>query len=191
VSVPTPAPSPPPQADAPMVAPAAPAEATPAAELPRPEQAAPAELGKNTVGGRGKLALPRSRSAQTSGTRRTARVIPVPPATTPSLAAETEIAQAPAAPEPPPPSPASVDDLVREAQHAWMAGHYTAAISKAQSALKGEPNLAQALQAYELMATCACAMGKADAALEAASHLSDSKRELVKATCMKHGVTIE
>jgi len=191
VSVPTPAPSPPPQAVAPMVAPAAPAEATPAAELPRPEQAAPAELGKNTVGGRGKLALPRSRSAQTSGTRRTARVIPVPPATTPSLAAETEIAQAPAAPEPPPPSPASVDDLVREAQHAWMAGHYTAAISKAQSALKGEPNLAQALQAYELMATCACAMGKADAALEAASHLSDSKRELVKATCMKHGVTIE
>src|ERR1039457_2220609 len=85
----------------------------------------------------------------------------------------------------------TVDDLVREAQHAWMAGHYAAAIGKAQSALKAEPTLAQAVQAYEIIATCSCAIGKADAARAAASHLSDTKREAVKAVCEKNGVTIE
>jgi hypothetical protein len=92
-----------------------------------------------------------------------------------------------AEPEPTP----TVDDFVREAQHAWMAGHYAAAIGKAQSALKAEPNPAQAVQAYELIATCSCAIGKADAARVAASHLSDAKREAVKTVCEKHGVTIE
>ena len=37
----------------------------------------------------------------------------------------------------------------------------------------------------------ACAIGQTDAAREAASHLSDSKLEAVRAMCMKNGVTIE
>jgi hypothetical protein len=36
-----------------------------------------------------------------------------------------------------------------------------------------------------------CAIGQTDAAREAALHLSDSKREAVRAMCMKNGVTIE
>jgi serine/threonine protein kinase len=96
-----------------------------------------------------------------------------------------------AEPEPTPPAPASVDDLVGEAQRAWMAGHYAAAIGKAQAALKAEPTPAQAAQAYEIIATCSCAIGKADAARAAASHLNDTKREAVKAMCEKNGVMIE
>ncbi|HJX66369.1 MAG TPA: hypothetical protein VJ860_20730, partial [Polyangia bacterium] len=90
-----------------------------------------------------------------------------------------------------PPVPVTVDDIVREAQHAWMSGQYAAAIGKARAALKAEPKHAQAVRAYEIIATCSCAIGEADAAREAASHLSDTKRELVKAMCMKDGVTIE
>jgi outer membrane protein assembly factor BamD (BamD/ComL family) len=72
-----------------------------------------------------------------------------------------------------------------------MRGHHTAAISKAQSVLKAKPKPAQVVQAYEIIATCSCALGQADAAREAASHLSDTRRELVKAVCKRNGVTIE
>jgi serine/threonine-protein kinase len=91
----------------------------------------------------------------------------------------------------PEPAPPTADDLVREAQRAWMRGHYAVAIDKAQAALKAEPKRAQAAQAYEIITTSSCAIGQADTAREAASHLSDGKREQVKAACEKHGVTIE
>jgi hypothetical protein len=161
-----------------------------------------------TARGTGKLALSRTRPTRASSARRTALAISAPIETAPAPAAEPETAPAPAvepepqaeseppAPiaataEPEPPAPANVDDLVREAQYAWMRGHYTAAISKAHSALKADPKPAQAVQAYEIIATCSCALGHADAAREAASHLSDTKREPVKAACAKNGVTIE
>jgi eukaryotic-like serine/threonine-protein kinase len=182
---PTPAPSPPPLAAVPVPAPAAPAAAAPAAALPRPEPAAPAEMPAAalprpepaapaemtgaTARGPGELASSRTHPARASSTRRTAPVIPVPT----------------------PPAPAKVDDLVREAQYAWMGGRDAAAISKAQAALKAEPEHAQAIQAYEIIATCSCAIGDVAAAREAASHLSDTKRDLVKAMCMKKGVTIK
>jgi len=206
-----------PAAAAPVVAPAVPAipvAAAPVDELPSSEPAARAEIPRPTVRAPGKLALSRLHPAQASGARRTTPVMPVPP--TRVLAAESEAAPAPTAqsetaalptakprpqPEPPasstaepaspPPTPATVDDLVREAQHAWMRGHHALAIGQAQSALRADPNPAQAVQAYELIATCSCAIGKADAAREAASHLSDSKREAVRAMCTKNGVTIE
>jgi hypothetical protein len=134
---------------------------------------------------------------------------PTPAAeTAPAPAAESETAPAPAAKpnprpksdppspstataKPEPPAPENVDDLVREAQRAWMRGHHAVAIGKAQAALKGAPTQAQAVQAYEIIGTCSCALGEAGAAREAASHLSDTKRELVKAVCEKHGVTID
>ena len=202
-AAPVPTPAPPPLAAAPVMAPAAPAPAAPAVALPRPESVAPALMAKATVSAPSKPASARIRPIQASSARRSARVIPAMPGISPTPAAATETvptAKSEPASEPParpavepalPTAPSSVADLVREAQHAWMAGHYVAAISKAQSALKAEPNPAQAVQAYELIATCACAIGKADAAREAASHLGDSKRELVKATCGKNGVTIE
>jgi serine/threonine-protein kinase len=212
-SAPTLAPSPLPLA-APVAAPVA-----PTAEVPKPEPAAPAKMARATSRGPGKLVALRTRPTQASG-RQMAPAIPAPlesvaeiaPAaeTTPTPAAapaaETTSARAakpkpqpesePPTPsaataEPAPPAPTTVDDLVREAQRAWMRGHYAAAIGKAQAALKAEPKAAQAVQAYEIIATCSCAIGAADAAREAASHLSDSKRELVKASCEKNGVTIE
>jgi serine/threonine protein kinase len=207
---PTPAPSPPPLAAVLVAAPAppvAPAAAS-AAALSRPEPAAPAKMARATARGTGKLALSRTRATRASSARRTAPAISAPIETAPASAAEPETAPAPAvrpepqaeseppAPiaataEPEPPAPANVDDLVREAQYAWMRGHYTAAISKAHSALKADPKPAQAVQAYEIIATCSCAIGEADAAREAASHLSDTKRELVRAMCKENGVTIE
>jgi len=177
-------------------------------------------MARATARGPGKLASSRRRPAQASGARRTAPGIPVPPETVPAAAVESETPPAPAAesesapapaakpkpqpeseppapstatakPEPTPPAPANVDDFVREAQRAWMRGHHAVAISKAQAALKGDPTHAQAVQAYEIIGTCSCAIGEAGAAREAASHLSDTKRELVKAVCEKHGLTIE
>jgi hypothetical protein len=94
-------------------------------------------------------------------------------------------------PPPPVPAPPTVVDLVHEAQAMWMRGHYGAAIGKAEAALQAGPRPAQAMQAYEIIATCSCALGKADAARQAISHLNDTKREAVKAVCAKKGVTIE
>ena len=209
---PTPARLPPPPATAPVAAPAAPAaeEAAAPAALPRQKPAAPAKMAKATAHAPGKLASSRTGRPRPSSARRKA----------PAAAAETAIKTAPAAesapslppaakaepqPESEPPTPstataapesttaasATVDDLVREAQLAWMRGHHTAAISKAQSVLKAKPKPAQVVQAYEIIATCSCALGQADAAREAASHLSDTRRELVKAVCKRNGVTIE
>ena len=214
-AAPVPPPSPPPLAAAPVVTPAAPA-AAPAAALPRLEPAVPAAMARATARGPGKRASARIRHAQASRGSRTAPVIPAPsetetaPATELETAPAAEIETAPAAkprpqpeseppvpsiapaePKPSPPAPASADDLVREAQHAWMAGHYALAISKAQAALKAEPKHAQAVQAYEIIATSSCAIGQAGTAREAASHLSDTERELVRTMCKASGVTIE
>jgi hypothetical protein len=72
-----------------------------------------------------------------------------------------------------------------------MAGHYAEAIRKAQAALKAEPKHTQAVLAYEIIATSSCAMGEPDAAREAASHLGNTERELVKTMCKASGVAIE
>ena len=73
----------------------------------------------------------------------------------------------------------------------WMRGHYGAAIGKAEEALKAAPKSAQAMQAYEIIGTSSCALRDAAGAREAASHLSDAKREMVRASCEKRGVTLE
>jgi hypothetical protein len=80
---------------------------------------------------------------------------------------------------------------VREAQQAWLGGQHTVAVSRAQAALNASPKPAQAMQAYEIIATCSCALRKRDTALAAASHLTTSRRELVKAVCAKNGVPFE
>ncbi len=208
---PTPAPSPPPQAAAPVAAPAAPAAeeaAAPAAVLPREKTAAPAKLARATAHAPGKLASSRTGRVRPNSARPKPPVAAAKTATAPALAAAPvppTAAKAKLQPESEPPTPstataasasttaasATVDDLVREAQLAWMRGHHTAAIGKAQAVLKAKPKPAQVVQAYEIIATCSCALGQADTAREAASHLSDTRRELVKAVCKRNGVTIE
>ena len=189
-----PAPSPPPLVAALVAAPAAPAETASVAALPRPEPAAPAEADDATAHDPGQLASSRTRPAQASRARRTTSVVPVPPEIARAPAAKpglTVPSTAAAAPEPNPPAPADADDLMRGAQQAWMGGLYAAAIRKARAALKADPTHARATQAYEIIAVCSCAIGDADAAREAASHLSETRREMVKAMCMKNGVTVE
>jgi hypothetical protein len=85
----------------------------------------------------------------------------------------------------------SASDLIRQAQLAWMGGQNESAVGKAQAALKATPTAAQATQAYEIIATCSCALRKRDAALAAASHLDSARRNLVKAACEKSWAPIE
>jgi hypothetical protein len=80
---------------------------------------------------------------------------------------------------------------VREAQQAWIRGHYAVAIGKAKAALDAKPKHGQAAQAYQVIGTCSCAMGDAAEARQAASHLDEAKRAMVKAVCDKNGVSIE
>ncbi len=192
-AAPAPEPSPPSAAAVPVVAPAAAAASTamaPAPATPKPEPAPPAEMASSTLRAPSKLALPHHRPLQARSARQRAHAMPVASGASP----EPEHARMPAAEPatmPMPPAPPTVDDLVREAQQTWMRGHYAAAIGKAQAALDAKPNQAQAAQAYEVIGTCACAIGQVDVAREAASHLSDSKRAPVKAACEKRGVAIE
>ncbi len=144
-----------------------------------------------------KLDSSQTGSSQASGGRRRAPGILSPasaaaPARRPEPRSEPLAAStATAAPAPMTPAPASVDDLVREAQRAWMRGQYPVAIGGARAALKAGPTPAQAVRAYEIIGTCFCAMGEAGGAREAALHLSDTNREMVRAACEKKGVTIE
>ena len=108
-----------------------------------------------------------------------------------SMEKSTEKSKAAASKATAQPAPTNVDQLVREAQQAWLGGQHSVAISRAQAALLASPRPAQAVQAYEIIATCSCILQKRDRALEAASHLSSSRREAVQAVCAKNGVPFE
>ena len=72
-----------------------------------------------------------------------------------------------------------------------MSGQNAVAISKAQAALRAGPKPAQAVHAWELIACCSCNLRQSNAALAAASHLDNSRREMVKLVCARKGVPIE
>jgi eukaryotic-like serine/threonine-protein kinase len=200
---PPPAPAPAPAAEEVAPLPTAPPVGTPKSERAvRAGHAAHAPLAKTKIG------KVRARPAPAAGARPKRPVLADPfapdaetapePAAKPKPQPEAEppapskaAAEPELVPPPAPPPPPSAGDLVREAQQAWIRGHYGLAIGKAEAALEAEPKPAQAMQAYEIIATCSCALHKAAAAREAASHLSDSRREMVKTVCEKHGVTIE
>lgn len=80
---------------------------------------------------------------------------------------------------------------MREAQRASRKGHHKAAIRKARAVLKAEANPDQVMQAYRIIATSSCALGKVAPAREAASHLDKPARTAVRAACKKDGVAIE
>ena len=193
--VPMAAPPPPPLAAAPVTAPAAPAAPTPSVAAPS-VPAGPAKLDRATTGGSGKHASSRARATSAKRARRAAHAAPVPSPTAPVPAAEPMPESEPpapstAAPEPAPVEPANAEDLLGEAQRTRKRGHFAAAISRARAALEAEPTPAQAAQAYELIGICACSIGDASAAREAAAHLAETKRDLVKAMCEAMGQKIE
>jgi serine/threonine-protein kinase len=172
-----------------------------------PKAAAPAEphrpLGKHrrsATHASGKHASARARIASARRARHAAPAAPKPTATATAPAAEPlpeppapgKTASAPApAPVTVPAEPANAEDLLQEAQRTRKRGHFAAAIGKARAALAAEPTPAQAAQAYELIGICACARGDASTAREAAGHLADSRRDMVKAMCEEMGQKID
>lgn len=85
----------------------------------------------------------------------------------------------------------SVEDRMGEAQRAAGKGHHKSAIHKARAVLKAEPNPTQVMQAYQIIATSSCALGRVASARYAASHLDKPTRVAVRAACKKDGVAIE
>jgi serine/threonine protein kinase len=85
----------------------------------------------------------------------------------------------------------SVEDRMREAQRASRTGHHKSAIRKARAVLKAEPKPGLVMQAYQIIATSSCALGKVAGAREAASHLGKQALAAVRAACKKDGVRIE
>jgi hypothetical protein len=81
-----------------------------------------------------------------------------------------------------------VEALLRESQQAWTRQYYAVAIDKARAVLKIAPNRQAA---HQIIAVCSCALGAADDAREAASHLDEHKRKLVQTLCQRHGVTLD
>jgi hypothetical protein len=88
-------------------------------------------------------------------------------------------------------SSSSVEDRMREAQRASRKGHHKSAIRKARAVLKAEPKPGQVMQAYQIIATSSCALGKVAGAREAASHLDKPALAVVRAACKKDGVAIK
>ena len=155
-----------------------PTVATPISVAPRQVAAAPADIPPRLAGAWANV--PRNAP------------VPAPSPTAPKPAAKSTVRSEPAASRgTAQPAPTNVDQLVREAQQAWLGGQHAVAAGRAQAALKASPKPAQAMQAYEVIATCSCALRKRDTALAAASHLTTSRRELVKAVCAKNGVPFE
>jgi hypothetical protein len=107
--------------------------------------------------------------------------VPVPPE--PVVAAPT-----PAAPTPPPTPAVDVNTLLKDAQQAWSRRYYGVAIDKAREVLKASPGRHEA---YQIIAVCSCAVGAAEDAREAVSHLDAYKQKLVQSLCKNHGVTLE
>lgn len=100
-----------------------------------------------------------------------------------------------AAPEPvpaAPPAPAQpavdVEALVREARQAWSQKYYGLAIAKARAVLEAAPGRHEA---YQIIAVCSCAVGAANEAQAAVTHLDAHKQKLVASLCKNHGVTLE
>ncbi|MBN2572935.1 MAG: protein kinase [Deltaproteobacteria bacterium] len=162
-----------------------PAHTPPLAE-PQPAVPPAAGPGKTPDRGADKPAAGRARSVSSGGPHWQAPVVPPPPEPLPPPPPPP--APVPVAPAPPPTPPADVEALLREAQQAWTRQHYAVAIDKAREVLKADP---RRRAAHQIIAVCSCAVGAAEDAREAASHLDEHKRKLVQTLCQRHGVNLE
>jgi serine/threonine protein kinase len=115
------------------------------------------------------------------------------PPVVPSLPPPVPPPSPPPPPEPVVPAPApdvavDVDALVHEAQQAYMRRYYAVAIDKAREVLKASPGRQTA---YQIIAASSCALGEAADAREAATHLDEHKRRMVRSLCERNGVKLE
>jgi pSer/pThr/pTyr-binding forkhead associated (FHA) protein/tetratricopeptide (TPR) repeat protein len=99
-------------------------------------------------------------------------------------AAETtsEKAEAPAAEAEP-----DADALIKQAREAWLRQQCGSAIDLSRKALKARPGL---VDAYQVIAVCSCSLKDAESAGRAYAKLDERSRSLVKALCVKHGITV-
>ncbi|HEY0711328.1 MAG TPA: FHA domain-containing protein, partial [Polyangia bacterium] len=93
----------------------------------------------------------------------------------------------PAAVAPAPPETGDPEELLQEAQQAWLKGQFAAAIESARRALRVRPNLPRA---YQIIAVCSCSLRDADSATKAYDRLDERMRPLVKSACQKSGITL-
>jgi tetratricopeptide (TPR) repeat protein len=87
----------------------------------------------------------------------------------------------------PPPETGDPEELLQEAQQAWLKGQFAAAIDSARRALRARPNLPRA---YQIIAVCSCSLRDADGATKAYDRLDERMRPLVKSACQKSGITL-
>jgi pSer/pThr/pTyr-binding forkhead associated (FHA) protein len=80
------------------------------------------------------------------------------------------------------------DELLQQAQDAWLKGQYAVAIEASRRALRARPGLTRA---YQIIAVCSCSLRDAEQATRAYERLDDRNRQLVKQACQKSGVNIE
>lgn len=77
--------------------------------------------------------------------------------------------------------------LIKQAREAWGRQQCGSAIDLSRKALKVRPGYTDA---YQVIAVCSCSLKDADGATRAYVKLDDKSRSLVKALCIRHGVTI-
>ena len=87
-----------------------------------------------------------------------------------------------------PPGAPDADELLQQAQDAWLKGQYAAAIEASRRALRAKPGLARA---YQIIAVCSCSLRDSDSANKAYERLDETNKKMVKQLCQKSGVTID
>jgi tetratricopeptide (TPR) repeat protein len=80
------------------------------------------------------------------------------------------------------------DDLMQQAQEAWVKGQFSVAIEASRKALRARPGLTRA---YQIIAVCSCSLRDAEQATRAYERLDDRNRQMVKQLCAARGVNIE
>jgi tetratricopeptide (TPR) repeat protein len=86
-----------------------------------------------------------------------------------------------------PPETGDPEELLQEAQQAWLKGQFASAIDSARRALRVRPNLPRA---YQIIAVCSFSLRDADGATKAYDRLDERMRPLVKSACQKSGITL-
>lgn len=79
-------------------------------------------------------------------------------------------------------------DLIRQARAAWLHQQCGQAIDLSRRALRAKAN---AGEAHQIIAVCACSMRDKDGALKSYARLDERNRSMVRTICLKNGVDLE
>ena len=79
-------------------------------------------------------------------------------------------------------------DLIRQARAAWLHQQCGQAIDLSRRALRAKAN---AGEAHQIIAVCACSLRDKDGALKSYARLDERNRSMVRTICLKNGVDLE